>query len=102
MTGGLGNVGYDAFQLSDMGRRWGEQASQMRTTMDSLSNASTSGLPPSASAAATSFLTLWENTARRASAAADVYADELEATGVSYKSFDDEIAQRMKTLGGEG
>lgn len=81
--------------------RWRSQASQMRTATGHLGGASIGGLPAAAHSAARRFLRNWEDAARRASVAADVYADDIGATSASYASFDAEIARRMARLGAE-
>lgn len=93
-------VYYDSAGSSQIVTRWTTQASQMRTATGQLADAATWGLPKAALGAAQTFLTMWETTARKASVAADVYADELKATGTSYKNLDDEIARRMAALDG--
>lgn len=93
-------VFYDPMNAGQLVTRWTAQASQMRTTTGQLTDASKAGLPDAAIGAAQTFLTMWEKTAREASVAADVYADELKSTGTSYKNLDDEIARRMAALNG--
>ncbi|MGF2948611.1 hypothetical protein [Microbacterium alcoholitolerans] len=94
-------VFYSAAAADLLVPRWTTQASQMRTATNQLASASVSGLPPVARGAARSFLDLWERTARTASVAADVYGDEISATGASYGNLDAEIARRMAVLGSE-
>lgn len=91
---------YDPMNAGQLVDRWTTQASQMRSATKQLTDASTRGLPESATGAAQTFLNMWESTAREASVAADVYADELRSTGVSYKDLDAEIARRMQGLDG--
>lgn len=96
-----GGVTYDPLATAVIISRWRTQASQMRSATSSLGGATTGGLPARAVGAAQTFLDMWETTARRASVAADVYADELTSTGESYQSLDAEIARRMDALGAE-
>lgn len=93
-------VEYNSLAAALMVPRWTTQASQLRTTTSNLDAASTGGLPESARGAATRFLDLWQGITRRASVAADVYADELRATDTSYADIDAEIARRMALLRG--
>ncbi|MDT0156638.1 hypothetical protein Q9R19_03260 [Microbacterium sp. ARD32] len=95
MTGG---VSYDPLGAGALVSRWRTQASQMRRATSSLAAATTTALPADAVSAAQTFLDMWESTARKASIAADVYADELTSTGTSYQSIDAEIARRMDAM----
>lgn len=79
-------------------KRWDTQKQQMRSASTDLAAAPTTGLPSAAKGAASTFLDMWQNAAREASVAAEVYAEELEATKTSYLDFDAEIARRMKEL----
>ncbi|WP_087130625.1 hypothetical protein [Microbacterium esteraromaticum] len=94
-------VTYDPASTNRLIARWRTQASQMRGATETLGEATTGGLPSRAVGAAQIFLDMWEQSARKASVAADVYADELTSTGTSYQSFDAEIARRMNALGSD-
>jgi hypothetical protein len=96
---GEGMVAHDPMHTNNLVTRWRTQASQMRGATAVLTDASTTGLPARATSAAQIFLAMWEGTARKASVAADVYADELTSTGTSYENLDAEIARRMNALG---
>lgn len=91
-------VYYDPTATSTLIPRWGTQATQMRSAADAITSAPTSGLPPVAQGPAEAFLQTWADIARKASVAADMYADELRSTHGSYSNFDTEIARRMKGL----
>ncbi|MFK4761019.1 hypothetical protein ACI3KS_08815 [Microbacterium sp. ZW T5_45] len=91
-------VYYDPAVTEILIPRWSTQASQLRAAADSLSSASTGGLPSVAQGAGRIFLDMWETTERKASVASDVYADELRSTHGVYSNFDEEIARRMEAL----
>ncbi|MFT4258818.1 hypothetical protein [Microbacterium sp.] len=91
-------VYYDPLATELLVPRWSDQASQLRSAANGLSGVSTSGLPSAAQGPARIFLEMWENTQRKASVAADVYADELRSIHGAYTSFDEEIARRLEQL----
>lgn len=94
-------VSYNPVMPYELDRRWTAQAAQMTALMSTLSSATAGGLPPSAHAAARTFLDEWENIALKAKVASEVYADELRETGASYENLDAEVARRLDALGDE-